>query len=117
MSIPGPLETGVAQGGHLVQGHVDATTEVVERSDLEAHCEVAFALAPEYAAFVVEKGSVPPSSTSTAIHSSSTGTEPKQQPGGKRVRMMLEMAPSCISAASTRPRTRWACPTPTRCAT
>ncbi len=52
------MRLGDVLGGHWVQGHVDATTEVLERRELEAHREVAFALAPDYAAFVVEKGSV-----------------------------------------------------------
>ncbi len=52
------MRLGDVLGGHWVQGHVDATTEVVERRDLEAHREVAFALAAEHSGFVVEKGSV-----------------------------------------------------------
>jgi riboflavin synthase len=52
------LRLGDALGGHWVQGHVDATAEVVERRDLEAHRELAFALADDYRALVVEKGSV-----------------------------------------------------------
>ena len=52
------MRLGDVLGGHWVQGHVDATTEVVARRDLEEHREIAFALAPEYRAFVVEKGSV-----------------------------------------------------------
>lgn len=52
------MRLGDVLGGHWVQGHVDATTEVVARRDLEEHREVAFALADDYRAFVVEKGSV-----------------------------------------------------------
>ena len=52
------MRLGDVLGGHWVQGHVDATTEVVERRDLQEHCEMAFALAADYRAFVVEKGSV-----------------------------------------------------------
>ncbi len=52
------MRLGDVLGGHWVQGHVDATTEVVERRDLEEHCEVGFALASDYQSFVVEKGSV-----------------------------------------------------------
>ncbi len=52
------MRLGDVLGGHWVQGHVDATAEVVERRDLEEHCEVAFALAPDYRSFVAEKGSV-----------------------------------------------------------
>ncbi len=52
------MRLGDVLGGHWVQGHVDATTEVVERRDLEEHCEMGFRLAPGYSGFVVEKGSV-----------------------------------------------------------
>jgi len=52
------LRMGEPLGGHWVQGHVDATIEVVGRKDLEEHREVAFGLSEELAHFVVEKGSV-----------------------------------------------------------
>ena len=49
---------GDALGGHWVQGHVDATLQVVSRRDFEKHREVGFALPAEHRSFVVEKGSV-----------------------------------------------------------
>lgn len=52
------LAAGDALGGHWVQGHVDGVTEVVGRRDLGEHRELAFALAPEWRRWVVEKGSV-----------------------------------------------------------
>lgn len=52
------LRVGDPLGGHWVQGHVDATLEVVERHDLTDHRVLAFALPPAQAAWVVEKGSV-----------------------------------------------------------
>jgi len=52
------MRVGEVLGGHWVQGHVDATTEVLERVDLEEHCEMTFALPEDLKAFVVEKGSV-----------------------------------------------------------
>ncbi len=52
------MRVGDALGGHWVQGHVDATTEVVSRRDLEDHREISFFLPPDLRAFVVEKGSV-----------------------------------------------------------
>ncbi len=52
------MRLGDVLGGHWVQGHVDATTEVVARRDLEEHREIAFALAGDYRAYVVLKGSV-----------------------------------------------------------
>ena len=52
------LKVGDPLGGHFVQGHVDATTEVTARRDLEDHRELAFRLPRQLRAFVVEKGSV-----------------------------------------------------------
>lgn len=52
------LRMGDPLGGHMVQGHVDATAEVMERRDLEGHCEMAFSIPRELAPFLVEKGSV-----------------------------------------------------------
>jgi riboflavin synthase len=52
------LRVGDPMGGHWVQGHVDATTRVVGRRDLEDHREVSFHLPAELGGFVVEKGSL-----------------------------------------------------------
>ena len=52
------LRMGDALGGHMVQGHVDATAEVVDRRDLTEHRVLAFSIPPELAPFLVEKGSV-----------------------------------------------------------
>ncbi|MEM7353091.1 MAG: riboflavin synthase, partial [Acidobacteriota bacterium] len=38
------MRLGESLGGHWVQGHVDTTTTVTERRDLESHREIAFAL-------------------------------------------------------------------------
>lgn len=45
-------------GGHLVQGHVDGTAEVLERRPGEAWEVVRFTLPPQLARYVVEKGSI-----------------------------------------------------------
>jgi riboflavin synthase len=52
------LRTGDPLGGHMVQGHVDATAEVVDRRDLTDHRVLAFSIPPDLAPFLVEKGSV-----------------------------------------------------------
>lgn len=52
------MRLGESLGGHWVQGHVDTTTTVTERRDLESHREIAFALPEAHRAHVVEKGSV-----------------------------------------------------------
>jgi riboflavin synthase len=45
-------------GGHLVQGHVDGTAEVVGRRDLTEHRVLAFSLPAALAPYLVEKGSI-----------------------------------------------------------
>lgn len=56
------LERAVPAGGrldgHIVQGHVDGLGTVVSRTPGERSEEVRFALPPELARYVVEKGSV-----------------------------------------------------------
>ncbi len=45
-------------GGHLVQGHVDATATVISRSPSEHWDQVRFTLPREISRYVVEKGSI-----------------------------------------------------------
>jgi len=45
-------------GGHLVQGHVDATATVISRSPGDQWDVVRIALPPQLARYVVEKGSI-----------------------------------------------------------
>lgn len=52
------LAAGEPLGGHWVQGHVDATLEVLAVRHLGEHTEVEFDLPSNFAAYVVEKGSV-----------------------------------------------------------
>jgi len=52
------LRMGDPLGGHMVQGHVDGTAEVVGRRDLTEHRVLAFSIPPDLAPFLVEKGSV-----------------------------------------------------------
>ena len=52
------LAAGEPLGGHWVQGHVDATLEVRNVRHLGDHTEIEFELPSNFAAYVVEKGSV-----------------------------------------------------------
>lgn len=52
------LAAGEAMGGHWVQGHVDATLELLERRPAGEHLEARFALPARFDGLVVEKGSV-----------------------------------------------------------
>ena len=44
--------------GHIVQGHVDCTTTCIEVVEKAGSWEYTFAFAEEFAAFIIEKGSV-----------------------------------------------------------
>lgn len=53
-----PLKPDGRLGGHFVQGHVDAVTEVTRRHEQGDEVELTFALPPALRGHVVEKGSV-----------------------------------------------------------
>ncbi|WP_062215635.1 riboflavin synthase [Streptomyces sp. NBRC 109706] len=58
VNLERPMALGGRLGGHLVQGHVDGTAEVLARVPGERWETVTFALPPGLARYVVEKGSI-----------------------------------------------------------
>jgi riboflavin synthase len=62
-----PLRLTDGLGGHLVQGHVDTTTEVIEVRAAQLGREVRFVLPPELAPYVAEKGSIAIDGTSLTV--------------------------------------------------
>jgi riboflavin synthase len=52
------LAAGDRMGGHVVSGHVDATTRILEAREEGEFSTFAFALGEEWARYVVEKGSI-----------------------------------------------------------
>lgn len=59
VNLERPLAAGDRMGGHIVLGHVDATTTAREVSELaDGSWRVVFDLPPAMAAYVVEKGSI-----------------------------------------------------------
>ncbi len=58
VNLERPLTLASRLGGHLVQGHVDATTTVIERTPGDNWEVVRFALPHTVARYVVEKGSI-----------------------------------------------------------
>ncbi|MBJ7599109.1 MAG: riboflavin synthase [Candidatus Nephthysia bennettiae] len=62
-----PLQAGAALDGHLVQGHVDATTTVESVKDVEFGRELEIGLPPKLAAYVAEKGSIAVDGTSLTV--------------------------------------------------
>ncbi|WP_157009196.1 riboflavin synthase [Agromyces laixinhei] len=61
-------------GGHIVQGHIDGTAEVLEIRPGEAWRVIRFSLDPEHAPLVVDKGSIAVDGVSLTV--SSVGDEP-----------------------------------------
>lgn len=58
VNLERPLTLASRLGGHLVQGHVDATTTVIDRTPDDNWEVVRFALPDAIARYVVEKGSI-----------------------------------------------------------
>lgn len=52
------LKVGSRLDGHFVQGHVDATAKCIEKQTLEGSWLFRFQFPAEYAALVIEKGSI-----------------------------------------------------------
>lgn len=65
-------------GGHIVQGHVDGTAEVLAVTDGDGQRTVRFALAPELAHLVVRKGSVSVDGISLTVSAVSGSDEAAQ---------------------------------------
>ncbi|MFF7157752.1 riboflavin synthase [Streptomyces sp. NPDC008139] len=58
VNLERPMALGGRLGGHLVQGHVDGTGEVVERKPAEHWEIVKISLPDDLSRYVVEKGSI-----------------------------------------------------------
>lgn len=58
VNLEPPLRMGDPLGGHWVQGHVDGTAEVLDRTDHAEHSVIAFSIPSGMEPYVVEKGSV-----------------------------------------------------------
>lgn len=58
VNLEPPLRAGDPLGGHLVQGHVDATGEVASRADDGIALRLAIAMPSEHHRYVVERGSI-----------------------------------------------------------
>ncbi|MEV1046594.1 riboflavin synthase [Streptomyces sp. NPDC049916] len=58
VNLERPMALGGRLGGHLVQGHVDGTGTVLERTPSEHWEIVSVSLPPELSRYVVEKGSI-----------------------------------------------------------
>jgi riboflavin synthase len=68
------LRADARLGGHLVQGHVDALTEVLAVEPRGEWTVLTFALPPSVAPYVVEKGSITVQGTSLTVMTVDEGT-------------------------------------------
>ena len=64
-------------GGHLMQGHVDGVGTVLSRSPSEHWEVVRFALPPQLAHYVVEKGSIAVDGVSLTVSAVNAATDPE----------------------------------------
>ncbi|MBG6239478.1 riboflavin synthase [Mycetocola sp. CAN_C7] len=71
-------EVGDRLGGHIVQGHIDGTAEILALSDGSAWRVVRFSLAPALAALVTDKGSIAVDGISLTVSAVSPADEPQQ---------------------------------------
>jgi riboflavin synthase len=58
VNLERPTAVGARLGGHIVQGHVDGTGEILARTPSEHWEIVKISLPPDLARYVVEKGSI-----------------------------------------------------------
>jgi riboflavin synthase len=58
INLERPLRAGDELGGHIVTGHVDAVSEVIERTPDGASVRFRFAVPAELAGFIASKGSI-----------------------------------------------------------
>jgi riboflavin synthase len=73
VNLERPLRFNGRLGGHLVQGHVDATATIVSRSPAE-HCDVVrIAVPASLARYIVEKGSVAVDGVSLTVSATGDG--------------------------------------------
>ncbi|MFH7324262.1 riboflavin synthase [Aeromicrobium sp. JJY06] len=61
------MQAGARMGGHIVQGHVDGTAALLDRTPSEHWEVVRFSLPAELARYVVDKGSITVDGTSLTV--------------------------------------------------
>ncbi|MEC5151041.1 riboflavin synthase [Cryobacterium sp. GrIS_2_6] len=65
-------------GGHIVQGHIDGTSELLAVTPGDAWRVLRFSLSPELAPLVTNKGSIAVDGVSLTVSTISPATEPEQ---------------------------------------
>ncbi|MFA5607830.1 MAG: riboflavin synthase [Leucobacter sp.] len=72
------VRTDTRLGGHIVQGHVDGTAELISSTPHEAWRVLRFSLSPDLAPLLVDKGSVTLSGVSLTVSAISDAAESEQ---------------------------------------
>lgn len=85
-------------GGHIVQGHIDGTAEVVSVTPGAGWRVVRFTLAPEHAPLVVRKGSIAVNGVSLTV---SEVSAPHETPGWFEVSLIPETLEATVLGALT----------------
>lgn len=78
VNVERAAQVGSRLGGHIVQGHIDGTATVIEVRPGEKWRVVRFAIAPEIARFVVDKGSITLDGVSLTVSNVSAASAEKQ---------------------------------------
>lgn len=78
VNIERAAQLGSRLGGHIVQGHVDATARLLSRTDAEAWRVLRFSLDDEHAALVTAKGSITVDGVSLTVSAISAPAESAQ---------------------------------------
>lgn len=76
VNLERPVTPSGRLGGHIVQGHVDGTGEIVARQPGERWEEVTIALPPDLARYVVVKGSITVDGVSLTVSGTEEGARP-----------------------------------------
>lgn len=93
VNIERSTPVGARLGGHIVQGHVDGTTRVLELRDGSAWRVLRFALDPELAPLVARKGSI-------AIDGTSLTVSAVSEPGEREPWFEVSLIPETLAATT-----------------
>jgi riboflavin synthase len=87
------MQVGDRLGGHIVQGHVDGVSTLLRRTDLESWRVLRFALDPQLAPLVVDKGSIAVSGVSLTVSNVSA-------PNGDEAWFEVSLIPETLAATT-----------------
>ncbi|WP_271984284.1 riboflavin synthase [Pseudoclavibacter terrae] len=92
------MRLGDRLGGHIVQGHIDTTSEVLEVERFDAWRRIRFAIDPVHAGLLVDKGSVAVSGVSLTV--SAVGTAGPSGASGDSDWFEVSLIPETLTATT-----------------